>query len=114
MLYVASRDNDAETAAMLDNLRTHTYQALVLDAPVVSYLASTATQCDLYPVGELFETFNLAIAFPADAPTDLSGNISTSIVRLQVSARLLVLSLVLWLILQWLLYTWAYIGSLWT
>jgi hypothetical protein len=34
--------------------------------------------------GDPFETFNLAIAFPPDAPTDLPANVSASIVRLQV------------------------------
>eukprot|EP00878_Enallax_costatus_P007397 GHUV01007746.1.p1 GENE.GHUV01007746.1~~GHUV01007746.1.p1 ORF type:complete len:512 (+),score=103.94 GHUV01007746.1:351-1886(+) len=82
-------NNDNDTNTMLNNLRTHTYQALVLDAPVVSYLAATASQCDLYPVGGLFETFNLAIAFPPDVPTDLAGNVSTSIVRMQTSRALM-------------------------
>lgn len=80
----ACRDNDVDTAALLDNLHTHKYQALVLDAPVVSYFASMADACDLYPVGDLFESFSLAIAFPPDSPTALAANISTSIVRLQV------------------------------
>lgn len=31
-----------------------------------------------------FETFNLAIAFPPDIPRVLAGNVSASIVRLQV------------------------------
>jgi hypothetical protein len=34
--------------------------------------------------GDPFETFNLAIAFPPDAPTELPANVSASIVRLQV------------------------------
>jgi hypothetical protein len=45
-------DNDADTAAMLKNLRGHHYQALVLDSPVVQYFAAQAEACDLFPVGE--------------------------------------------------------------
>jgi hypothetical protein len=45
-------DNDADTAAMLAALRSHHYQALVLDSPVVQYFAAQAEQCDLFPVGE--------------------------------------------------------------
>jgi hypothetical protein len=40
--------------------------------------------------GDPFETFNLAIAFPPDAPTELAANVSASIVRLQVSSPLFV------------------------
>jgi hypothetical protein len=36
---------------MLENLRTHTFQALVLDSPVVQYFAAQAEQCDLFPIG---------------------------------------------------------------
>lgn len=79
------RDNDVDTAVMLDNLRIHKYQALILDSPVVQYFAAKAEQCDLYPVGDPFETFNLAVAFPPDAPDSLAANISASIVSLQVS-----------------------------
>lgn len=48
-------DNDADTAAMLEALRSHKYQALVLDSPVVQYFAAQAEQCDLFPVGECAE-----------------------------------------------------------
>lgn len=72
---------------MLDNLRTRKYQALILDSPVVQYFAAIAEQCDLYPVGDPWETFNLAIAFPPDTPDQLPANISASIVRLQVGSR---------------------------
>jgi hypothetical protein len=44
-------DNDGDTAAMLTNLRGHSYQALVLDSPVVQYFAAQAEACDLFPVG---------------------------------------------------------------
>ena len=85
LLTLASyRDNDVDTGIMLNNLRTRKYQALVLDTPVVQYFAAIAPQCDLFPVGDQWETFNLAIAFPPTVPSDLPANISASIVRLQV------------------------------
>lgn len=115
---------------MLSNLRTHKYQALILDSPVLQYFAAQvrerqgksgrrqyrqdkagqrdaqhvtplshtptntlshtvqAAECDLYVVGDAFETFNLAIAFPPDAPDSLPAAVSASIVRLQVSEGL--------------------------
>ncbi|KAF6257197.1 hypothetical protein COO60DRAFT_30052 [Scenedesmus sp. NREL 46B-D3] len=82
-------DNDDDTAAMLAKLRSHHYQALVLDSPVVQYFAAQAEQCDLFPVGDPFETFNLAIAFPPDVPLSLPQNITASIVRLQTDKGLL-------------------------
>lgn len=45
-------DNDDDMAKMLAALRSHNYQALVLDSPVVQYFAAQAEQCDLFPVGE--------------------------------------------------------------
>lgn len=80
----AYRDTDADSQALLDNLRSHKYQALVLDTPVVQYLAATSSQCDLYPVGDSWETFDLAVAFPPDAPDGMVANVSASILRLQV------------------------------
>jgi hypothetical protein len=41
-------------------------------------------QCIFVSAGDPFETFNLATTFPRDAPTELAGNVSASIVRLQV------------------------------
>eukprot|EP00878_Enallax_costatus_P024620 GHUV01026294.1.p1 GENE.GHUV01026294.1~~GHUV01026294.1.p1 ORF type:complete len:303 (+),score=29.84 GHUV01026294.1:1-909(+) len=82
-------DNDVDTGIMLDNLRTRKYQALVLDTPVVQYFAAIAPLCDLFPVGDQWETFNLAIAFPPTVPSDLPANISASIVRLQTSTAIL-------------------------
>jgi hypothetical protein len=34
------RNNDEDTEIMLNNLRTHKYQALILDSPVVQYFAA--------------------------------------------------------------------------
>ncbi|KIY97323.1 hypothetical protein MNEG_10639 [Monoraphidium neglectum] len=64
--------------------------ALVLDAPVVSFLVATMNeQCDLFSVGEPFETFDLAIGFSPDAPDALTANISRVIVKLQTEQGLL-------------------------
>ncbi|WIA23669.1 hypothetical protein OEZ85_000370 [Tetradesmus obliquus] len=82
-------DNDDDMAKMLAALRSHNYQALVLDSPVVQYFAAQAEQCDLFPVGDPFETFNLAIAFPPNAPSGLASNVSASIVRLQTHSAML-------------------------
>lgn len=78
------RDTDADVAVMLDNLRSHRHQALVLDAPVIAQLAALSPECDMFAVGEPFETFNLAIAFPPTAPDSLAANVSAAIIRLQV------------------------------
>jgi hypothetical protein len=45
-------ENDDDAMAMLYKLRTHKFQALVLDSPVVQYFAAQAEACDLFPVGE--------------------------------------------------------------
>jgi hypothetical protein len=37
---VPCRNNDEDTETMLNNLRTHKYQALILDSPVVQYFAA--------------------------------------------------------------------------
>jgi hypothetical protein len=71
-------------ARMLDNLRKGSYKALVLDAPVVDYTVAANEQCDLYSVGESFETFNLAIGFAHDTPNSLIKSISAAILDLQV------------------------------
>jgi ABC-type amino acid transport substrate-binding protein len=78
------RDNDEDTEKMLDNLRTGKYKALLLDAPVLEYIAATNPACDLYVVGDSFETFNLALEFPADFDDGLIGRMSAAILKLQV------------------------------
>ncbi|KAF8061162.1 eif3g-a [Scenedesmus sp. PABB004] len=57
-------DGAADFGAMLSALRGGEYEALVLDAPVLEYTAGTNAACDLFVVGEPFETFSLALAFP--------------------------------------------------
>ena len=81
-------------ARMLDNLREGTYKALVLDAPVIDYTVATNAQCDLYSVGDSFETFNLAIGFPPDAPNSIITPISAAILDLQVCGQGILVSCV--------------------
>ncbi|WIA18264.1 hypothetical protein OEZ85_009732 [Tetradesmus obliquus] len=82
-------DTNADTAAFVDNLRSHRYQALVLDTATIMDMASHAEHCDLFPVGGAFQTFDLSIAFPPDAPDGLISNVSTSMVRLQTEGAVL-------------------------
>jgi len=75
-----------DTKALHDNIRKKKYQALVLDAPVLRWMAANAPECDLYTVGQAFETWNLAIAYPPDVPDALGQAISASLIRLQVTS----------------------------
>eukprot|EP00775_Hariotina_reticulata_P007280 gene7280-7493_t len=75
---------------MLNSLRLHDVDALVLDTPAAMSWASAAEPaCDLFIVGEPFDTFFLSFAFPADAPDAFISNTSAAIVRLQLSEALL-------------------------
>ncbi len=47
------RENDVDTDLLIENLRSGKYQALVLDAPVLQYLAGTDKLCDLFVVGQV-------------------------------------------------------------
>lgn len=38
------------------------------------YLTAIAPSCDRCPIGEQWETFNIAIAFPPDVPIDLPAD----------------------------------------
>ncbi|GBF93621.1 hypothetical protein Rsub_06343 [Raphidocelis subcapitata] len=79
-------ESDADTANFISNLRNGTYKALVLDAPVVAYLVATMNaECDLFSVGGMFETFDIAIAFPSDAPDWMVADVSREIVHMQTT-----------------------------
>lgn len=69
---------------MVAELREKKYDALVLDSAVLEYTVGTNEQCDLFVVGEPFETFSLALAFPADFDDAVIFQLSSSIVALQV------------------------------
>jgi hypothetical protein len=56
----------------------------VLDTATIMDMAAHADQCDLFPVGGAFQTFDLSVAFPQDAPDDFISSVSASMVRLQV------------------------------
>ncbi len=72
---------------MLTSLRQGTYSALVLDAPILEYTAGTNEDCDLFLVGEVFESFSLAIAFPPAFDDATIFSFSKAIVSLQVSRQ---------------------------
>lgn len=81
------RDTNADTQAFVDNLLSHKYQALVLDATTVLDMAwHYAASCNLIAVGDAFSLFDLSTAFPAAFPDDVIRNISASTLRLQVRA----------------------------
>ncbi|KAF6257204.1 ligand-gated ion channel-domain-containing protein [Scenedesmus sp. NREL 46B-D3] len=71
-------NGEADKDAMIAELRAGAYDALVLDAPVLEY--TVGTNADF---GEPFETFSLALAFPADFNDSSVFEFSASIVRLQ-------------------------------
>eukprot|EP00775_Hariotina_reticulata_P007278 gene7278-7491_t len=79
-------ETSSSVQEMLDKLRDHQVDALVLDTPAAEYYTSTATPaCNLFTVGQPFDTFYIGFAFPNDAPDDLVTNVSAAVVRLQLS-----------------------------
>ena len=56
-------DNPGDEIVMLDALQNRSLDALVLDASTLRFRASNS--CDIFIVGEPFEVFDQAIAFPA-------------------------------------------------
>jgi ABC-type amino acid transport substrate-binding protein len=55
-------DTAADEEAMFDALKTGSVKALVLDTPLMEYIA--ATDCEVSVVGSSFEAFEQAVAFP--------------------------------------------------
>lgn len=78
------RERQGDLQAMVDGLRAQKYTALILDAPVLEYVTGTNEACDLFTIGEVFETFSLALAFPPAADDAMVFDFSKSIVSLQV------------------------------
>lgn len=78
------RDNAADLDKMVASLRDGTYTALVLDTPVLEYVTSQNAECDLFLVGNTFETFSVALAFPPAANASTVYDFSRGIVQLQV------------------------------
>jgi len=81
---VSCRERDGDMQVMLKGLKSGAYTALVLDAPVLDYVAGTNEACDLFLVGDVFESFSLALAFPAAFSDATVFAFSQSIVKLQV------------------------------
>ncbi|KAI8469138.1 MAG: hypothetical protein J3K34DRAFT_522411 [Monoraphidium minutum] len=69
--------NGANEEAMLRHLRGGEIQALVLDADVVDYLAST--QCDLVAVGAPFSIVDVGIGLALEMPRDLEADLNSVI-----------------------------------
>jgi hypothetical protein len=84
---VYGRDHSQDFKDMLDLLRAKEYDALVLDSAVLEYTVGTNEECDLFVIGEPFETFSLALAFPADFDDAVVYALSSSIVALQVGSK---------------------------
>lgn len=80
------RENEADKETMIADLHSGKYDALVLDSPVLEYTVGTNEACDLFTVGEPFETFSLALAFPSDYNDSQVFDFSSSIVKLQVGS----------------------------
>lgn len=52
---------------MVHQLHTKAAEALVLDKTTVEYLVATDAHCELHKLGDVFDTYYLAMAFPRDA-----------------------------------------------
>lgn len=82
------RRSDDALAEMIQGLRNNTYDAVILDDPVLQYVLSENTKCDLFYVGQPFLSWSLALAFPPAFDDAVVHNFSQSIVRLQVRERI--------------------------
>jgi hypothetical protein len=78
------RDNAQDLEKMVASLRDGSYTALILDSPVLEYITGQNEACDLFLVGDTFETFSVALAFPPATNSSLVYDFSLSIVKLQV------------------------------
>jgi hypothetical protein len=81
---LATREREGDLQEMVDALKNGKYSALILDAPVLEHLVGTNEECDLFLVGEMFETFSIALAFPPAFSDAVIYAFSQSIVKLQV------------------------------
>lgn len=80
----ATREREGDLQEMVDALKNGKYSALILDAPVLEHTVGTNEECDLFLVGDMFETFSIALAFPPAFSDAVIYAFSQSIVRLQV------------------------------
>eukprot|EP00879_Flechtneria_rotunda_P019430 GHRR01020408.1.p1 GENE.GHRR01020408.1~~GHRR01020408.1.p1 ORF type:complete len:473 (+),score=113.43 GHRR01020408.1:178-1419(+) len=76
-------NGEADQLAMIEALRAGEYDALVLDTPVLEHAMGTDVHCNLFVVGDPFETFSLSLAFPAEFDDALVFAFSEAIVKLQ-------------------------------
>lgn len=80
------RDDESHLAEMVEALRNDEYTALILDFPALEHITSDNDRCDLHLVGDTFNTFSLALAFPAAFDDAVIYSFSRNIVRLQVGS----------------------------
>jgi hypothetical protein len=79
------RDSDEDTEHMIHMLHEGEYDALILDTPVMQHIVGTDDHCSYFLVGDSFDAFSVALAFPPDANQTVILEFSTSMVRKQVS-----------------------------
>lgn len=84
LFVLANREREGDLQEMVDALKNGQYSALILDAPVLEHTVGTNEECDLFLVGDMFETFSIALAFPPAFDDAVIFAISQSIVKLQV------------------------------
>ena len=60
------RDTDEDEHNFIADLKSGHYDALLLDDSFLGYTALYDPNCQLYTVGQAFETFSLAMGFPSD------------------------------------------------
>eukprot|EP00775_Hariotina_reticulata_P011724 gene11724-11868_t len=77
------KENDNDTLHMVELLRAHQFDALVLDGPVLEHIAATNDVCDLFITGPSFMTFGISLAFPSAFDPDVVQSFSEAIVLTQ-------------------------------
>lgn len=80
-------ERQADEPGMLQALLAGRYEALVMDASFVLHAAST--HCNLKAIGDTFDTWSLALAFPPNTNRSLIDTFSWAQVRLQERSALL-------------------------
>jgi hypothetical protein len=62
---------------MVHQLHTKEAEAVVLDKTTVEYLVATDAHCELHKLGDIFDPYYIAMAFPPDADDELVLQFST-------------------------------------
>jgi hypothetical protein len=80
---------------MIHLLHDGKYDALILDTPVLQHIVGTDDHCSYFLIGDSFDAFSIALAFPSDANRTMIMDFSTSMVRKQVRRAVAMSRLVL-------------------